>query len=585
MNRFNRVRAWLFQPVDIAPLVYFRIIFAGIMLWEFWRFVENRWIPRYYIEPTYFFPYHGFEWIQPWAGDGMYLHFAVLALLGVLLLLGIAYRLSALLFFLGFTYVFLLDQTRYLNHFYLISLVSFLMIFLPLHRAFSVDALLRPGIRSQTVPNWTLWLLRFQLGIAYFYGGVAKLNADWLQGQPMGAWLLSSTDFPLIGHLFSEPWAGLAFSYGGLLLDLLIVPLLLWRRTRWLAVGIGTLFHLMNARLFIIGIFPWFMIGATLLFLEPYRFRAVVDWVHKRLPRRPQQPAPKKQPKTTPIYSAPPLRAQVIITGLLGIYAAWQVLLPLRHYLYPSYSSWSEEGQYFAWHMKLRDKEGDVFFYATDPVSGVTWSINPLDTLTQRQYSSMAGHPEMIHRFALHLAEEQRRAGHEQIQIRAWTPTSLNGRYDQLLIDPTIDLAAQPLDLFHNPWVLPLRVPLFVTNDMPRSALFARRGGSLIVVNMVGADFPLERLRLDDGEHTLAGDAWGLRVLPQSSCLMAHPASMATVPVYAACNEAGARLAVDEPVWNKDYTVYFDGEPLQTCGETCVVTVDLTPVETAAIPD
>jgi hypothetical protein len=35
---------------------------------------------------------------------------------------------------------FFLDQMLYLNHFYLMALISFLMIFVPAHRAFSVDA-------------------------------------------------------------------------------------------------------------------------------------------------------------------------------------------------------------------------------------------------------------------------------------------------------------------------------------------------------------------------------------------------------------------------------------------------------------
>src|SRR5258707_5572799 len=108
----------------------------------------------------------------------MYVHFAALAVLAVCIAVGFHYRISTILFFLGFTYVFLLDESRWLNHFYLVSLVSFLLIFVPAHRAFSLDARRRPHIRSSTVPTWSLWLLRAQIAIVYLYGALAKLNGD-----------------------------------------------------------------------------------------------------------------------------------------------------------------------------------------------------------------------------------------------------------------------------------------------------------------------------------------------------------------------------------------------------------------------
>jgi vitamin K-dependent gamma-carboxylase len=46
------------------------------------------------------------------------------------------------------------------------------------------------------------------------------------------------------------------FSYGGLLFDLLVVPFLLFRHTRPLALLAAVGFHLMNSQLFTIGIFP-----------------------------------------------------------------------------------------------------------------------------------------------------------------------------------------------------------------------------------------------------------------------------------------------------------------------------------------
>src|SRR5262245_30392366 len=179
---FQRLCAALFNPVDISFLVFFRIVFGGITLWEVYRYFTYGWISRYFVEPALTFTYYGFSWVKPWPGRGMYIHFFVLGVAAACVMVGFLYRFTAPIFFLAFTYFFLLDQTRYLNHFYLVSLISFLMCFLPAERAFSVDALLRKSIRSDVVPAWTLWLLRAQVGIPYFYGGIAKLNSDWIHG-------------------------------------------------------------------------------------------------------------------------------------------------------------------------------------------------------------------------------------------------------------------------------------------------------------------------------------------------------------------------------------------------------------------
>ncbi|MBM3265814.1 MAG: HTTM domain-containing protein [candidate division Zixibacteria bacterium] len=177
----------LFTPVDISPLAYFRIAFGMIMLWEVWRYIDHGWIDRYYVQPIFHFTYYGFGWVQPWPEPFMYLHFIVLGALALCIAVGLWYRVTSILFFLAFTYVFLLDMVQYLNHFYLICLVSFLMIWIPAHRTWSVDAWFRPSLLAKTAPAWTLYVLRFQLGIAYFYGGIAKINGDWLRGEPIRA--------------------------------------------------------------------------------------------------------------------------------------------------------------------------------------------------------------------------------------------------------------------------------------------------------------------------------------------------------------------------------------------------------------
>ena len=441
----------LFSSVDIASLVYFRITFGVIMLWEVWRYFTHNWIGRYWIEPIFNFTYYGFDWVQPWSGKGMYLHFVGLGILAVFITLGFWYRISTVLFFFGFTYVFLLEKARYLNHFYLICLISFLLIFIPAHRAFSIDALRHPSIRAHKIPAWTLWILRLQIGIPYFYGGLAKLNSDWLQGEPMGMWMAARTDFPLIGSLFTEDWMIYLLSYGGLLLDLLVVPFLLWRRTRPFAFAAAVIFHLMNARLFSIGIFPWFMIAATAIFFPP-------DWPRRLLGQRQASKIARRKLQSIKLRSLQP--KQSLTLALLGIYLSLQLLIPLRHYLYPGNVSWTEEGHRFAWHMKLRSKQSKALFKVINRSENTVQLIDPEDFLPQWQARKMATRPDMILQFSHFLAEEIGQAESDSVEVRAEVFTSLNGRQYQRLINASTDLSQQPQTLMPANWILSLEKPL-----------------------------------------------------------------------------------------------------------------------------
>jgi hypothetical protein len=460
----ERLCAALFKPVDISFLVFFRIIFGGIILWESYRYFTRGWISRYYIEPVVNFTYYGFSWVRPWPGRGMYIHFLVLGVAAGCLMIGFLYRLAAPVVFLAFTYVFLLDQTRYLNHFYLVCLISFLMCFLPAERAFSVDALLRRKIRSDVVPAWTLWLLRIQVGIPYFFGGIAKLNRDWVfGGEPMRIWLSPLTAVPPVGSIFKAGWLVYSFAFGGLLLDLLVVPLLLWRRTRLYAFVAAILFNLINAVIFEIGIFPWLMLGALLIYFPPDLLRRFArSFMAKGDGALDAEPSQTSLPPSAVAESSCPIltSSQKRVAGLLAAYLAVQFCLPLRHYFYPGDVSWTEEGHNFSWHMKLRTKGGEAVFTVTHPGSGQTWTIRPEDYLESHQVTKMITKPDLILIFGHYLAEEKRREGYDNVEVRARVMVSLNGRQPQLLIDPNVDLAKEEVGLLPARWIVPLTTPL-----------------------------------------------------------------------------------------------------------------------------
>ncbi len=228
--RLARLEAYLREEVDGASLALFRIAFGAILLWEVIRYFQNGWIESFYIEPRIFFSFIPF--LKPWGGSGMMVHFAALGVLAVLIALGLFYRLAAPLFCVGFTYVFLLDKTYYLNHFYLICLLSFLLAQMPAHQTFSLDRLRARasarGAPPETAPRAHLLLLRAQIPLVYFYGGIAKLNPDWLRGEPFRGHLAEAGGLPLLRALLNPNAQALLLLYGGLLVQssggFLIIP-------------------------------------------------------------------------------------------------------------------------------------------------------------------------------------------------------------------------------------------------------------------------------------------------------------------------------------------------------------------------
>lgn len=444
-NRHPEVLSGLFSPVDISFLVLFRIIVGCSVLWVVWGYFQYDLVSSLAVRP-FRFTYHGFAWVKPLPEVAMHIHCGLLALFAVLLALGFLYRLSAAVSFAGFTYVFLLDKTEYFNHYYLICLFLFLLIFLPANRCCSLDAMLRPKIKANVVPAWTLWLVRFQVGLPYVYGGIAKLNADWLRGKPMQIWMSRGPLPELFGPAFGEPWMAILFSWGGVIFDLAVVPLLLFRRTRVVAFWCAVLFHLLNSIMFEIDVFPWMMIAATLLFFPP-------DWTRRLFRRGVKTPASEPN-----VAGSAPRRNQWVVV-LLVLYLGFHLLIPFRHWLIPGHASWTEEGHRFAWRMMLRTKVNAVQFVVTDPKTGQSELAQITRWLTPRQFNKMARDPEMLREFAHFVRREYWEQLRRDVEVRVVVLNSLNGRKPQQLVDPNVDLSREPRRWWHKTWILPLVQP------------------------------------------------------------------------------------------------------------------------------
>lgn len=414
----------LFEPVDAASVEVFRRGFGLLMLVEVARFVWNDWISRTYVKPSMHFTWPAFGWIHPWPGAGMHVHFLFLAVAAAALAAGVRPRTAAALLCLGWTYVFLLERSAYLNHLYFACLLAGLFAIVP--------------VEGVSVPRWGLWLLRFQVAVPYLFGGIAKLNGDFLRGQPLHIWMDRMEHLAWVpGHgslelaLFAS-WTATSF-------DLAVVPLLLWRRTRPLALTVAVVFHLANAVMFRIGIFPWMMILATTVFLDP-------NW-----PRRLRgTPAERIGAKTNP-------RHRGLVLAFLAVWTTLQCLVPFRHILLPGRVDWTEEAYHFSWRMMLNDKASVCGIVATDPSTGRTFAVDPRRYgLSVQQVDKLVLDPELLRQFC-HFV---RRVHDRPLEVRATVISSLNGRRPQPLVDPSIDLAAETATWGHARWIVPLHEEL-----------------------------------------------------------------------------------------------------------------------------
>jgi vitamin K-dependent gamma-carboxylase len=430
-----------FKPIDIASSVFFRVAFGLTAMLGSLRYLVKGWVTELYVKPTFFFSYEGFDWIHAWPAPVMYGLYITLAVLGLLIALGCFYRVSIVLYFLAFTYVELIDKTAYLNHYYAISLISFLMIFLPLHRALSVDAWRKPSLQRQVLPAWCVWIVRFQLGCVYFFAGIAKLNWDWLfRGEPLDIWLAANRHLPILGTLFSLPHAGQVMSVLGALFDLTIVLWLLFRPTRLWAYATVVVFHVITGLCFNIGMFPIIMIGLTPIFFDP-------SW-----------PRLWSSSWMAPLVDNTEFaNRKFLTTAALAIYVAVQIALPLRHFLYPGNVSWTEEGFRFSWRVMLVEKNGYVRFIIKDPTRGKVYQASLEDYLTNRQQKLASASPDMLLQMALHIADDFKQRGIQNPEVYAEAWASMNERAEQRLIDPTMDLAKEKRGLKHYSWILPLQ--------------------------------------------------------------------------------------------------------------------------------
>ena len=429
----------LFKEVDIAPLILFRILFGFLLFCHCVQFM-GKGINEYFVQPSFVFTSPGFTFLQGLRGEIMYYYFAAMAFFGLMIMVGLFYRFSMIAFTLLWQVAYLVQVANYNNHFYLILLLCYLMIFMPANQYCSMDVAFTPTIKTRSCPQWIYYLFIVQVMILYFYAGFNKLNADWLSGAVYKTNAGFKKPFPFIGSLYFNPFFKYLIIWGGLIFDLLICPILLIKRFRRFGFILACLFHLLNVYLFDIGIFPYLSIALFIFFFDPPEISKIFFNNKKTYLHSPLAPSHFVK------------REWIVFT--VGVYLLIQVLLPLRAYLYKGNTYWTEDGYRLSWRMMMRTKGGIVHFTVKDSAAKKTW-VNVEKELTPSQQKILAISPDMIWQFAQKLSKDYADKGFN-VQVYASSWVRLNDHPAKPFVDSTTDLAKTKLNTFKSTkWILP----------------------------------------------------------------------------------------------------------------------------------
>lgn len=434
----SRIRQYWFTPVNNSPLIVFRMLFGAIMFMEFGSGLTSGWVKEVYIDAPFRFHFIGFDFLQQLlSGPFMYGYYVTACLLAVFVAVGLFYRPASFFLALMWTMVYFSQKGHYNNHFYLMMLLCWLMAVVPANRRASFDVKFGWVKPTDTCSRWCLSIFVIQIAVVYTYASIAKMYPDWLKAMPVKLWFSRKTEHPYFGFLYSSEAFAYFVAYSGLIFDLIVVPLLLWRRTRVPAVLAMLLFHQFNKLTFGIGVFPYLAMSLNVFFFPGKTFDNTVGLVKQAF----QYPKPK-------------LKTQYAITIILVLFVAWQVLTPFRHHLYKGDVVWTEEGHRMSWRMMLRSKSGSIEYTIAEKGTDSTWKIMPRLYMAGYQYRNLATRPDFIWQFAQRLKKQYAEEG-LNVEVYAKSMCSVNGRPRKNLVDTTVDLASARWKPYaHNEWIL-----------------------------------------------------------------------------------------------------------------------------------
>ncbi len=422
--------------VNSICLELFRILLGFCLVFETFRLYKI--LQSYYINPEFLFKFPLFEFVKPFPFPILLAILTSMFLASCGILLKVFYKVSLVIFLVFYSYFFLLDCSHYNNHYYLVILILFLLVIIP------QNGNLRTFIKTNEAPTaslWGIWVLRFQILVVYFYGGIAKLHFDWINGDVMNAVFNQNPNQIPFFFPFSIENSVLLYTYGGIIIDLFVAPLLLMKKTRWLAFFVLVAFHLSNAYSLNIGIFPYFMIAACILFWNGDQLQSLL-----KRPKVKTSENPFARESSISIYNQ-------MYPILLSSYIGFQLLFPLRHYLISNNVDWTGQGKFFSWRMKMPHKSLEQFeIFTFDKKTGEEYKPNI--NITGEQLNAFVYYPTLLPQFLDALVEKIDGKQKEDIQFKLNVKVSMNGKNAQTVYSQSYNFSDAELELFKdNKWI------------------------------------------------------------------------------------------------------------------------------------
>lgn len=363
----SRIQLFFFKPIDNSQVVLYRMLFGFLMAVESFGAIGTGWVKKTLVDPQFTFSFFGFEWLQPLPGNGMYYYFILMGLVSLMVMLGYRYKLNILALALLWSGAYFMQKTSYNNHYYLVMLLTWGMLFMNPHHYASLDVK-RTNIEKHLCQNWNRIFFVFLLLLVFTYGSIAKFYPGWWSGDFIKNSFSNKTDYWLIGSLLGKKWFQLFITYSGVIFDALIIPLLIWERTRIFAFVGLVIFNLFNSVVFQIGVFPYTVIALTVFFFKPETIRKLFF--------------PKKQYTHIIDFDFQSILNNSFTFYILIAFFTIQVALPLRHHFITGDVNWREEGHRMSWRMMLRTKRGTINLEIVNPKNQEKIYVKKEDYLT-----------------------------------------------------------------------------------------------------------------------------------------------------------------------------------------------------------
>ncbi|XP_017059532.1 vitamin K-dependent gamma-carboxylase isoform X2 [Drosophila ficusphila] len=445
-SSLSHFTSWLERPVDGAALGIFRLLYGAAMLIDIAEERGGGQLDLRFGEPLHcHFPL--FNGLRALAYPLMGCVYLCMWLGAWGIMLGFRFRTSCLAFLVPYWYIFLLDKPTWNNHSYLFGLVGLLLLFTQADSYCSLDRWLNPR-RSRCIPYWNYFVIKFQFFILYMYAGLKKFSLEWLSGYAMSNLSHHWVFTPFRQVIDPEMIDLLIVHWFTAFFDLSIAFFMTMDKTRLLVTPFMISFHLMNSRLFVIGMFPWVCLAEVPLFFS-------FDWPRRisRWSKAPLLPASQ----ATKDVSKPGLLTRLRTILILG-YCGLQLFLPYSHFITKGYNNWTNGLYGYSWDMMVHSY--DTLQTSIQVVDNESRQVHNLHPYAFTEYDRWTKYADMAVQYASCIEENLRASQPEvakniSIYFDIWC--SMNGRFQQRSFDPRVDLLRAKWSPFESTsWSLPL---------------------------------------------------------------------------------------------------------------------------------